>query len=172
MDTPRIYVASLSDYNAGRLHGRWIDATQGVDGIWEDVQAMLAESKEPNAEEWAIHDFSGFGAWKPSESVSFEDVSRVADLIEEHGQIISHLIDGHCEIDNAEDYLQDNYQGEFKNLEDWAYQHIEDTGMLQDVPETIKNYFNYESFAEDCRLNGDIFTIETGYQEVHIFWNQ
>ncbi len=27
---PRIYVASLSDYNAGRLHGQWLDAAEGT----------------------------------------------------------------------------------------------------------------------------------------------
>jgi len=52
----RIYVASLSDYNAGRLHGAWIDATQDADEIEAEVQEMLAASPEPIAEEWAIHD--------------------------------------------------------------------------------------------------------------------
>lgn len=54
--TPRIYVASLSDYNNGLLHGEWIDAGQEPDEIHEQVQAMLAESESPGAEEWAIHD--------------------------------------------------------------------------------------------------------------------
>ena len=43
---PRIYVASLSDYNAGRLHGRWIDADQDAVGIRANITVMLAESKE------------------------------------------------------------------------------------------------------------------------------
>lgn len=47
-DTPRIYVASLSDYNAGTLHGRWIDATQDADGIRADVEEMLAASPQRN----------------------------------------------------------------------------------------------------------------------------
>ena len=38
--TPRIYVASLSDYNAGHLHGRWIDADQDPDAIREEIAAM------------------------------------------------------------------------------------------------------------------------------------
>jgi hypothetical protein len=33
-DVPRIYVASLSDYNNGVLHGRWIDASSDP----EDMQ--------------------------------------------------------------------------------------------------------------------------------------
>ena len=53
-DRPRIYVACLAAYNSGCLHGRWIDATT-PDEIWEQVRAMLADSPEPDAEEWAIH---------------------------------------------------------------------------------------------------------------------
>jgi len=53
--TPRIYVASLADYNAGRLHGRWIDADRPAEAIREQIAQMLAESKAPVAEEWAIH---------------------------------------------------------------------------------------------------------------------
>jgi antirestriction protein len=40
-DRPRIYVACIASYNAGILHGRWIDVTD-PDDIWERVAAMLA----------------------------------------------------------------------------------------------------------------------------------
>ena len=33
-ENPRIYVASLSDYNAGRLHGSWLDAAQSAEALW------------------------------------------------------------------------------------------------------------------------------------------
>ena len=46
---PRIYVASLSDYNAGRLHGTWLDADVEAADLAEGVQAMLASSPEPGA---------------------------------------------------------------------------------------------------------------------------
>jgi antirestriction protein len=65
--SPPIYVASLSDYNAGRLHGRWIDAAVEVEQVVEEIEAILAESKEEIAEEWAVHDcqpqrYAGFAA--------------------------------------------------------------------------------------------------------------
>jgi len=47
---PRIYVASLSDYNAGHLHGRWIDATQDLEDIYLEIKEMLRESDYPNIE--------------------------------------------------------------------------------------------------------------------------
>jgi antirestriction protein len=47
----RIYVASLSDYNAGRLHGVWIDCEgKSGDEIQEEVSAMLRGSHYPNVE--------------------------------------------------------------------------------------------------------------------------
>lgn len=53
--TPRIYVACLAAYNSGRLHGAWIDASQDVDDIWNELKQVLASSPVPDAEEWAIH---------------------------------------------------------------------------------------------------------------------
>ena len=63
---PRIYVACLSSYNAGRLHGRWIDCDQTAEEIREEIRLMLEESPEPWAEEWAIHDYEGFGGLRAS----------------------------------------------------------------------------------------------------------
>ena len=82
MDEYRIYVASLSDYNSGNLHGVWIDC-EGKDAneLQDEVNAMLRASSYPNvmvdcpdrganhpdgfqvpsAEEYAIHDHEGFG---------------------------------------------------------------------------------------------------------------
>ena len=48
---PRIYLASLADYNAGHLHGAWRPADQSVDDLQEQAQAMLAASPLPGAEE-------------------------------------------------------------------------------------------------------------------------
>lgn len=48
--TPRIYVASLADYNNANLHGVWIDADQDADTIREEIATMLRASKHPNVE--------------------------------------------------------------------------------------------------------------------------
>lgn len=43
-DGPRIYVASLSDYNYGDLHGRWIDATDDVETTQIAIARILGSS--------------------------------------------------------------------------------------------------------------------------------
>src|SRR5690242_16017819 len=122
-ERPRIYVASLSDYNAGTLHGRWIYADNGADEINRQVAQMLAESSEELAEEWAIHDYDGFGSVTLSEYEDLNKVAALGALIAEHGQLFGKLaarfggIDG---IDAARRYLEEGYCGAFDRLEDYA----------------------------------------------------
>ncbi|MGK5496416.1 antirestriction protein ArdA [Streptomyces sp. URMC 125] len=87
--TPRIYVASLSDYNAGILHGVWIDADQNADSIHEEIEEMLSKSPTAleygeKAEEFAIHDYEGFGPVEIHEHDSIERVATIADLLTNH----------------------------------------------------------------------------------------
>ena len=62
----RIYEADLAAYNNGKLHGVWINVSDDLDGIHEQINAMLAESPEGFAEEYAIHDYEGFGGYSVS----------------------------------------------------------------------------------------------------------
>ena len=55
MTAPYVYIASLSDYNNGTLHGVWIFADQEADDIQEEISEMLAASADPGAEEWATN---------------------------------------------------------------------------------------------------------------------
>jgi antirestriction protein len=167
-DTPRIYVADLSAYNNGRLHGSWIDATQEPDAIYEEIQAMLKKSPEPSAEEWAIHDFENFGGLKLSESEDIEKVSQVAKLIEEHGPLFAELVSyygGVENIDDAVEAMEENYQGGYDSLADWAEQFAKDTGASMDKYES---YIDWERVGNDADMSGDVFTIEVD-GKVHVF---
>ena len=53
--TPKIYVACLASYNAGILHGDWIDL-DGSETLEERISEILDASPEEDAEEWAVHD--------------------------------------------------------------------------------------------------------------------
>lgn len=54
-DEIKIYVADLAAYNAGHLHGVWIDATLDIEDIQAQIQRMLSLSPVEDAEEYAIH---------------------------------------------------------------------------------------------------------------------
>lgn len=154
-ETPRIYVASLSDYNSGRLHGAWIDIAEGMtaDDIHESVQTMLASSPEPIAEEWAIHDYE-LGGISINEYTSFDHVAAIAAGIHEHGDAFSAWAanDGY-NLDHPENF-QDQYQGEAESEEDYAREYVESTGMFDGVNDSVTNYFDYEAFARDLFMDG------------------
>ncbi len=166
-DPIRIYVACLAAYNNGRLHGRWIDATQGETHIQNQVTAMLESSPEPEAEEWAIHDYEGFEGAPISEWESFESVANLAEFIEEHGALGGKLLEHFGgDLEDAKTAF-DNYYGEFENLEDYARSLTEDCGT--EIPANLENYIDYAAMGRDMELSGDILTIETAFDELHIF---
>jgi len=89
--SPEIYIACLASYNNGILYGKWIDANQFSKDLEVEIQEILAESPEPNAEEWAIHDYSDFDDIRLSEYEGLETISQVAQNIVEHGELFIEL---------------------------------------------------------------------------------
>jgi len=164
-ETPRIYVASLADYNAGRLHGRWIDADQPADCIREEIAAMLAESVEPIAEDYAIHDYEQFGDLQLSEHEGIDQVAEAAYQLVEHGPVFAALLSyvgGTTCINEAMRYMEQGYCGEFDSLTDYAQQFIDDcyADALRELPEFIRWHIDYEGIGRDMKLSGDVFSLE------------
>ena len=165
----RIYVADLSAYNNGKLHGVWIDATLSPGDIQEQINEMLANSPEEDAEEYAIHDYEGFGGYGLGEYEGIETAHEIACFIEEHPELAGALLNqfgGHLE--DAKKAIEDNYSGCYSSLADYAEELIEGTA---EIPEHLQYYIDYERMGRDMELGGDIYTIETAFDEVHIFWN-
>lgn len=167
-DEIKIYVACLASYNNGILHGAWIDATQGLEGIWREVSAMLLCSPAEHAEEWAIHDYEGFGELHLSEYQALDTVAEFAAFIEEYGTLGAALLSEKGNIEDARTVLEEQYAGQFRSLADFAEEITEETG---EIPENLRFYIDYEAMARDLAVN-DVFTIQTGFEDVHVFWQR
>lgn len=165
----RIYVADLAAYNAGYLHGVWIDACDDLDEIWKQIKAMLVNSPVENSDEISIHDYEGFGGYALSEYDSIDEVHEIACFIEECPDFGGELLNNFSgDIGEAKTAAQDNYCGCYKSLADFAEEMTESS---TEIPENLAVYIDYERMGRDMELSGDIYTIETGYDEIHIFWN-
>ncbi|MFC1609843.1 antirestriction protein ArdA [Myxococcota bacterium] len=169
-DEPRAYAACISSYAAGVLHGRWISADQDPDDIQAEIEQMLAESPEPGAEEFAWHDYCGLPGLGELESV--ETVAKVGRLVVEHGyDLVAGLMAPFSDVDEVETALLEQYQGSWDSLTDWACDWLEQTGELQSLPESLAPYFDYDAWARDAELNGDVYTVEVD-GSVHVFWGR
>ncbi len=168
---PRIYAASLADYNNGHLHGRWIDASQEPEDLHAEISDMLASSSIPGAEEWAIHDYEGFGNFRLSEYESIDTVARIAHGIAEHGTVFAHWVDhvGTTDTDALE-HFDDHYLGTWGSLSDYAEQLLDDLGVNADrlVSGWLSPYvsIDYEQLGND--LATDLYVSEDG-AETHLF---
>lgn len=173
----RIYVASLSDYNAGVLHGRWIDATQGVEHMQEEIAAMLAESKQDVAEEYAIHDYE-LGGLKIGEYESLETVAALAEAIDEHGAAFVAWHNNAPDYNTDSDDFQEQYLGEWDSLADYAENYWNDCGEFDADKLSGGNwwhparYIDWEAMGRDLQLNGDVWTAEAEGGKVYVFSNQ
>jgi len=159
--SPRIWVGSLADYNAGRLYGVWMDATLEPDELHAAVQFLLHTGYTPSAEEWGIFDYEGFGGHEVSEWSSFSTVSLVAQGIAEYGPAYAAWVDyvGDTSGELLEpERFQDHYLGEWDSLEDYVEDVLQETGFyhnldeaLQQIPEDLRHYVkvDVEGIAEE-----------------------
>jgi antirestriction protein len=144
---PRIYVTCLAAYNNGYYHGTWIDATQSVEAINEEIQAMLKKSPLPHAEEWAIHDHNDFGNHL-SEYENLETVTQIASFIVAQGKLGMALLDhANHDVSVAERLLEECCcEGKHENERKFAYQLL---ANCYEIPEYLEYYIDYDRVARD-----------------------
>ena len=190
----KIYIACLASYNAGILHGAWIDIEDDVDEVWAGIAQVLRTSPEPNimryamlcgecghtwdvgygpgktcpecdeteqltvdesypsAEEWAIHDFEGFCGFPVSEGESPDDLIRMVELIEEHGDFIGEVAAHYGgNLDDAENAME-NYHGAWEKAADYAEEYHNDCGSLKNVPDSLAQCIDWDGVARGLDL--------------------
>lgn len=75
------------------------------------------------------------------------------------------------------DDFQDKYLGEWKSLADYVAEQWQE--WIDEEEKKLHShqwwhpirFIDWEDMARNLELNGDVFTIETGYEEVHVFFN-
>ena len=161
-DPPHIYVASLSDYNSGWLHGAWIEATDDEIEMGELIGNMLAASRQPGAEEYAIHDHMGFGDWWPSEFESLSIIARVARGIQSHGLAFTSWIDYCGDVDAADDSFDQAFRGVWSSMHGYAEHLLEEIGVtLRVEPASFETYIRIDTEALARDLDIELYSCET-----------
>lgn len=183
-DVPRIYAASLTDYNAGCLHGAWLPADD-LSGLHDGIAAMLSASPTADrtgevAEEWAIHDTDGFGpSVRLDEYESLATVALLAQGIAEHGPSFAAWW-SYCDPELPSDadrqearwrQLKERYEeaylGEHDSPSAYVEAFLEDLGLDLDawdaVPEFLRAYISIDvgGLARDMELGGDVTTVQS-----------
>lgn len=156
-DTARVYVGTYAKYNGGSIQGAWIDLEEcgNIATFLEKCAELHSDESDP---ELMFQDFEGFPEAFYCES---HIDPAVFDWIELGGddrellQVYQEKIDSSGDIDKA----REAFNGKFDSESDWAEQYWDDCGMLSEVPQFARNYIDFESYARDARLGGDMVFI-------------
>lgn len=163
----KIYFACLSSYNAGVLHGVWVDLDiySTAEEMQEQIDEMLSKSKHEPAEEWAIHDYESDCGIDFGEYESLDDLEKLQAAMSEHGEAIALFWDwSSCDLDDLVDQFGDAYHGCWDSEIDYVENYVDE---CMEIPDNIKHYFDYEKFARDVFIN-DMFSLK-GSEGVHVF---
>jgi len=171
---PEIWVGSLSDYNNGRLHGVWLDATLDPDELHDAIQFMLRNSYERDAEEWAIMDYGDFGGLNLGEYASVEVVSAVAKGIAEHGPAFAAWVEyvGTANPDELERGFENAYLGAYESMEAYVKNQLEEGDayrFMEYVPEWLQPYVEVDTDMLAQDMGFDLHVVEQSNGEVWVF---
>ena len=169
----RVYVACLGAYNSGRLVGEWLD-TCGIDErVPELIKAWRAQGLRDHGEdwgdEWAVHDHEFGDAWPSSwgEQPPLDQVDELAEVVEECGvdafrAFMGYWHDARQTPQDLKEAFQACYCGD-QTPEEYAEQLTEESGELENVPDHIRFYIDWEGVARDMSLTevkGHLFNFD------------
>lgn len=147
----KIYVSTYAKYNNGSIQGAWIDLTDYTDseGFYLACAELHADEQDP---EFMFQDFEGFPKDLYSESGNIDSIYVYIDFVNKT-YLNQEAVDTGLSLGIPLDKLEEAYYGQFDSDTDLAYDYIESTGLLQGVPDTITNYFDYEAFGRDLAMD-------------------
>ena len=158
--TPSVYVGTYHKYNCGSIYGKWFDLTDFDEKEDFDAacHALHADEDDP---ELMFQDWEGIPDGLASESSINWAFIEAYKQAEEEGNDAAFF--AWVEYTNECDYdaFLDAYRGQAESEEDYAYAYVEDNGLLNEVPEGLRSYFDYEAYARDLFTGG--LTFQDGY---------
>lgn len=72
------------------------------------------------------------------------------------------IITSDPDFETLYDEFIDCYYGEHENATEYAEYYVDETGLLDSIPENLRYYFDYEKYGRDMEFGGDVICLD-GY---------
>jgi antirestriction protein len=168
----RIYVASLSDYNEGRIVGDWLDLNgKTKEEVLEEIGEILKQSKCEVAEEWAVHDYE-----LPFDPTEYPDLDKLMKFVEEFSDVSHYeekVVEAYFQICDCledaswEDYEEKKYGGPHESPRDFAYDYLAETEALYRLSPLVEDNIDWDGVVSD--LENDFNIVKGSDHNYYVF---
>lgn len=152
----KIFLTNLGKYNEGELIGEWVELPVSQEEL-QKVFERIGINEE--YEEYFITDyecdFYEVGEYENLDTLN-EIAERIEELDEKESKVVKALmselgytLDEAIDKVNSGDY---RIYSDCDNMTDIAYQVVEECEYLNNVPDNVARYFDYESFGRDLGI--------------------
>lgn len=166
----KIFISNLKEYNNGKIIGEWVSLP------CEDIEEVLEKISNSGKDELFISDYeTDINGLKVAEYEDSLQLNEIAEEIEEMREDELIAFQAYLEqyANNMEQALEEVRQGNYTiyydcdDMSDVAYQVVNESGLLDGVPETIKGYFDYEAYGRDIDIEGTFIQVDNNIIELY-----
>lgn len=173
MKRTSIFVTNLGKYNEGQLVGEWLP----LPATNEEVKACLDRiGINEYYEEYFITDYDNYTNFDLSDMFGeYSSIENISDFIEELENLEEYEKDVVCaymdnygySFEEALDHKDDAiiWNG-CRDMSDVAVEYCRECGILDQMPEHLQNYFDFDSFGRDMTYDSTFIAVDDGYIEL------
>lgn len=149
---PALFVSSYKRYAEGKLDGCWIDLTQcsDYDEFKRVCRAIVSEESDP---ELMFSDSDNlpdqFYCECCLDEATFDLIKAYADLDEDERRAYEAYLDLRCESDVTVEDFREHFCGEWHSEEEFTEQLIDDLGLLDEIPEHLRRFFDTAAYSRE-----------------------
>ena len=166
----KIFISNLKEYNNGKIIGEWVSLP------CEGLEEVLNKISNNGNDELFISDYeTDISNLKISE---YDDILQLNEIAEEidnlsDDELIAFQAYLEQYANNMEQALEEVRQGNYRiyyncdNMEDVAYQAVNESGLLDGVPEQVKMYIDFEAYGRDMDINRTFIQIDNSFVELY-----
>jgi antirestriction protein len=156
----RVYVGTYGKYNSGSIKGSWLNLTDYADR--EEFLAACADlHKDEHDPEFMFQDHVNIPDGMISESSIEAELWEWLALDDADKELLA-VYRKDVDQTGTLEQARDAFMGTFESEEDWAESYLDDTGLIKEVPESLRVYIDYERYARDAGFNGMSFVQRDG----------
>lgn len=160
----KIFLTNLGKYNEGELIGEWVELPVSQEEL-QKVFERIGINEE--YEEYFITDYEcdlyEVGEYENLDTLN-EIAERIEELDEEESKVVNALmselgytLDEAIGKVNSGDYM---IYYDCDDMTDVAYQVVGGCGDLDNVPDDVARYFDYESFGRELEIEGNYIFLD------------